>query len=182
MLVVWGAGCGGTSEPAPLERDRAESSPRPTVSPATQPTASPTPSTTTATPTSSLEQELYAATVNFYEAVTRAYEEMDPSLIEAVVLPNSGAGGGYIEEIRELKRKGHRLVPPPKFTVSEFAWLQDASNATEVVTFRLDAPAGKEVDREGRTVEEYPAGGAEGRITFVREGDRWLVASQRFGS
>lgn len=178
MLVVWGAGCGGTSEPAPLERDHAESSPRPTVSPATQPTASPTPSTTTATPTSSLEQQLYAATVNFYEAINEAFRTLDTRPVAEVLVPGSRAASGYTNFIERVKADGHRFADVGDYVISDFTVRSDASGETERVEFNLAHPAGRIVDAQGRTVRTLPATSSKAWIDFQRRGDRWLVLSQ----
>ena len=191
VAVIVVPACTQNAEPPPLAESTASPSsdspsptptPTPTPTPSQAPTATPTAAPTSTFPPGSLEDQLYKATVNFYSAVTEAYHVMDDDPIKPVIVPGSKAGSGYIREISELKTKKHRLIPDPAFTVTQFKVMRDGSDETEEVRFRLDAPAGKEVDANGKTVDTYPAGGAPGRIVLTQRGDKWLVLMQQFDS
>lgn len=154
--------------------------PTPSETPTPTPTRTPTPTPTA--PTGSVEEQLHAATVNFYAAVTHAYERMDPAPIKAVVVPGTTAGGGYIDRIAKLKSQGHRFDPAPTYKITKFRYMRDGSDRISEVRFRLDSPPFKEVDSQGRTVRSIPAGGDTARIFLTRRGNRWLVLSQHFDS
>ncbi|MEQ7125516.1 hypothetical protein ABN034_13465 [Actinopolymorpha sp. B11F2] len=168
--------CANNPEPTPVDTASKEpTSESPTVT--KTPSASPSPSAAAG----SVEEQLEAATVAFYAAVTKAYATLDPAPIEAVIVPHSRAGGFYLNDIATVRKKGHRFSDVPEYTVDNFeVEPQDADPSHEIVTFKLLADFSEEVDEKGRSVEEFPAGSANGRIEFMKEGDTWLVLSQRF--
>jgi hypothetical protein len=163
-------------EPAPIDEPTTE----PTSDTPTR-TASPTPTETPTASPGSVEAQLHAATIAFYAAVEESYRKLDPTPLRAVVVPNSRAGGGYVDDIATVKRKGHRFSDIPEYEVTEFVLEpQDADPSQETVRFTLSADYSEEVDGEGRVVEKFPAGSAGGRIEFMRKDGKWLVLSQRF--
>jgi hypothetical protein len=176
LLALTPVACGGNPEPTPV--DTASKEPTSESPPASE---TPTPSPSVSATASSVEEELEAATVAFYAAVTEAYETLDPAPIEAVIVPNSRAGGFYLNDIATVKKRGHRFSDVPEYTVANFeVEPQDADPSHEIVTFKLSADFSEEVDRNGKSIEEFPAGSANGRIEFMKEGNTWLVLSQRF--
>lgn len=163
-------------EPAPIDEPTTE----PTSDTPTR-TASPTPTETPTASPGSVEAQLHAATIAFYEAVTESYKKLDPAPLEAVIVPNSRAGGGYINRISEMKAKGHRFSVVPEFTVGDFALEpQDGDPTNESATFILTSSGSTEVDASGKEADVNEPGSATGRIDFMKKGKRWLVLSQRF--
>lgn len=116
--------CTKNVEPPPLAESSASPgsgspspTPTPTPTPSQAPTATPTPTPTSTFPPGSLEDQLYKATVNFYSAVTEAYHVMDDDPIKPVIVPGTRAGGGYVQDIQQLKQKKHKIIPVPTFKV-----------------------------------------------------------------
>jgi hypothetical protein len=176
LLALTPVACGGNPEPTPV--DTASKEPT-SESPSASET--PTPSPSASATASSVEEELEAATVAFYAAVTEAYETLDPAPIEAVIVPNSRAGGAYLNRISDMQAEKRRYSRAPEFTVESFKLEpQDAESQFEVVTFTLTSGGSTTVDSNGKTVEDNPPGSAKGRIEFMKKGEKWLVLSQRF--
>lgn len=150
------------------------------MTPSAAPTSSPTPSSTatTAEPTGSLEQELYAATVNFYAAVNEAFRTLDTRPVADVLVPGSRAASGYTTFIERVKADGHRFADVGDYSITEFEVKSDASAETERVEFNLAHPEGRVVDADGKTVRMLAATSSKAWIDFQRRGDRSLVVSQ----
>lgn len=176
LLAVMPVACANNPEPTPVDTASKEPTSK---SPAASETPSPSPSPSAAA--GSVEEQLEAATVAFYAAVTKAYATLDPAPIEALIVPNSRAGSAYLNRISEMQVKKERYSEAPEFTVSGFKLEpQDAEPQFEAVTFTLTSGGSTTVDSSGKTVEDNPAGSARGRIEFMKKGEKWLVLSQRF--
>jgi hypothetical protein len=180
VVAIVGVGAvlvGCTSpEPAPIDEPTAE----PTSDTPTR-TVSPTPSETPTASPGSVEAQLHAATIAFYAAANEAYETLDASPIERLVVRGSQAGKRYIDYINAVKAKKHRFdITGSGLSVKEFkVEPPDADTQFETATFTLIDSGAKELDAAGRTVESFPADSWPYRIEFQRVGDKWLVLSQR---
>lgn len=152
------------------------SSATPTPSPTKSATASPT-----FRPTGDVERQLYDATTEFYAAVSKAYQTLDPAPIKTLVWPKTTAGGGYIKRIADMKAKGHKFEDAPTFALSNFnVGLQDADPNSQTITVTVTGSGSKTIDRQGKLVNQSDAGSSTAKIQFMKMGDRWLVLSQRF--
>lgn len=170
-LMAGAIGCSGDEiEPTTLENDPTQSS-RPSApsNPQTTPTEDST--TPTSTAKNSLEEQLYDATVAFYDAVGHAYRALDPEPIESLVAPGTRAGSGYVAAIEKLKSQGHRFELNPVLKVSDFELEpRDADPRYERATATITSSDSRIVDAQGRTVDEAESGSSHARIQFMKKG------------
>lgn len=179
-LALVTTGCGDDPpEPSRLDGNENKPSTPVTAAPTIRPTPTPTPSSTV-TFDSQREQEIYDATVHFYNTINQAYKTLDTEPIEDLVVPGSGAGVRYIEYIESVKSKGHRFEKAPQLTVVDFTIeRRDADENSDGATFTLFSAGTKEVDSTGRVINEFEPGSAKRTIQFQKVEGKWLVLSQR---
>ncbi|MEQ4208020.1 DUF6318 family protein [Actinopolymorpha sp. B9G3] len=168
--------CANNPEPTPVDTASKEPTSK---SPAASETPSPSPSPSAAA--GSVEEQIHAATVAFYNAVNEAYETLDSAPIEALTVPGSGAGQRYIDYIESVKSKGHRFeIVGEGLTVRNFKLdPRDADDQFESATFTLMDAGATEVDGNGKAAEKFPPDSWRYRVEFQKKGDLWLVLRQR---
>jgi hypothetical protein len=170
------AGCANTPEPPDVVPD---TTPPSKSAPAT-PSATPSP-TPTVTPTKDLEAQLLAATNNFYATINHAYETLDAAPIAATVVPDSGAGKGYVDAINDARSKHHHYENIGKYSVSNFSL---SSNDTGITDFQsasmtVSHTGMREVDEQGGLVQQIKAAKFSAHLVFNKNGDKWLIARQQ---
>ncbi|WP_157728770.1 hypothetical protein [Actinopolymorpha singaporensis] len=167
---------GKTPSPSPTK----SASPTPSETPTATPTRTPTPTPTA--PSGSVEEQLHAATVNYYRVINEAYRKLDTSQIYDVIVPGSNAAQGYIDYVEQVKKRGNHFEDLGVYKVSDFKLADRGKNEIRRVEFTLSISGGREVDENGKTVESYKPEAWRGSwMTFVRRGDRWLAAGQVLG-
>lgn len=178
-LALLTTGCGDDApEPSRLGKNEDKPSAPATATPTSTPTPTST-TTKTAAPAADREEELYDATVHFYEVINKAFRTLDVTPIEDVVVDNSGAARGYVDYINTVKSKGHRFDIHGPYRITDFDHKVDGNDQAETATFTLSDKGGAEVDARGKIVEDIEPGSSSATIQFIREGEKWLVVSQR---
>lgn len=124
------------------------------------------------------EQELYDATVTFYETITEAYKTLDTAPVKRLVVPGSDAGVGYTNYIEEVEAKGHKFGKAPVYSIGDFEFERDGDQTIDSVTFEGSHDGLDEVDESGKSVGSLPPESAKVRVTFKKQGDSWLVLRQ----
>jgi hypothetical protein len=124
------------------------------------------------------EQELYDATVTFYDTVTTAFQTLDKAPLEKLVVPGSNAAAGYVEQIDWMKDQNNRYKKLPEYTISGFGVEEDADESIETVEFTLSNDGTSIVDAGGKPVHESKPVTDKASITFKQQGETWLVVTQ----
>ncbi|MGW0229009.1 hypothetical protein ACWDWO_11905 [Actinopolymorpha singaporensis] len=165
--------------PSPSTTKSARSTPSETPTPT--PTRTPTPTPTA--PSGSVEEQLHAATVNFYSVIRKSYQTLDTHPIGELLVPGSDAASGYTNYIDKVKAKGGHFKDLGGYQVSDFRVVTSArSSSMKRVEYTLTASSLQEIDKNGNVVETIRSSTWRNAwIYFQQRGGRWLIVSQNPG-
>lgn len=141
------------------------------------PTPTPTP-TPTEPELDDHEQQLYDATVTFYDTINEAYRTLNTGPVDELIVPGSKAASGYTNYIEDAKAKGHKFVDVGEYTFSDFGLDKDGDDSIETVEFTLTHEGGIELDADGAEVHQFTTDPGKAKITFKQQGETWLVVTQ----
>ncbi|MFD2080333.1 hypothetical protein SAMN05421678_11085 [Actinopolymorpha cephalotaxi] len=173
------SGCSKNIEP------EAGKTPTPTASKSATPTPTPTPTRTPAptptAPTGSVEEQLHAATVNFYAVLNEAYKTLDTRPVDEVLLPGSNAASGYTDFIHDVKKKNQHFTFEGGYKISNFEVKSTSSKESTRVEFDLDHGPGQVRNTANKVVMKIPqTPPSRAWIVFSKRGNKWLVVGQDF--
>lgn len=158
VLLALLVGCGSSPPPAALP-------PVPTASAAVVVPAAAEPAT---------PRGAEAFTRFWYAEITRAWAELDPSIVQRLSAPGCRVCQRYVESMTEVKRAG-QTVDPVTFDLAFVEAQGISANRTRVLVI-YSAPVTRVYDRSGRVVRtEAAIRRGQDTLELQRQGQSWRV-------
>lgn len=183
LCAVLLAGCGSDPQTEPQVIGPATSTPLPTApatsstSPgATRASASGAPSPTGAvTLDEATRREVLAVPVQYYEAIERAYQTLDPSEVERLSSPKCKGCQAQIAFLRKAEQQRY-TISGGKHSVSREQVLQSTKPDRQSVRLQLTVSPATVTDSSGREVQSSDGvTDREQQVDLERSGGTWVV-------